>query len=240
MYSLVFYSHSDYSDAWKPMFGQTDKYYNSDYKKYLFVNEGSYDVPDGWECVFYDDSQPYNQRVSTCLAQLPPEDIIIFHHEDMFLFEEPKQEIISGFCEKVRSGKINFIKLCKASYSESYRFLEHSDNLYYSPPDLLFAIQPTICKVKDLTSVYLQTPAKNGWELELRASQTCMANSFVCCCSTLPSEKKLGLFHWESQIYPYFITAIVKGKWNLAEYPEKLIKVLKSYDVNPDSRGSNL
>ena len=63
MYSLIFYSHSDYADAWSPMFGQTDKYFDNNCKKYLFVNSGDYDVPAGWEVLEYDDNLPYQRRV---------------------------------------------------------------------------------------------------------------------------------------------------------------------------------
>ena len=95
MYSLVFYSHSDYSDAWGPMFGQTDKYYDKSYKKYLFVNEGEYEIPDDWTLIKYDDTLPYQQRVASCLEKLDSEDKIVFHHEDMFLFSEPDFEKLS-------------------------------------------------------------------------------------------------------------------------------------------------
>ena len=28
-------------------------------------------------------------------------------------------------------------------------------------------------------------------------------------------DNKRGQFHWDSGVYPYFATAVVKGKWNL-------------------------
>jgi len=222
------------------MFGQTDKYYGREYKKYLFVDEGSYEVPDGWECVYYDDSLPYNERVASCLRQLPSEGVVIFHHEDMFLFDVPMHEIMAPFYEKISNEKVDFIKLCKASYDPNYNFFKHSENLYYTPADLLFAIQPTMCKVKNLRTVYEQTPAQTGWQLEKDAPLTCMRNSFICCSSNIAPERKIGLYHWESLVYPYFMTAIVKGKWNFLEYPNKLGQVLEEHKVDYGTRGNNL
>ena len=39
-YALIFYSHSDYSDAWTPMFEQTNRYF-PDHKKYLFSDQNT-------------------------------------------------------------------------------------------------------------------------------------------------------------------------------------------------------
>ena len=38
------------------------------------------------------------------------------------------------------------------------------------------------------------------------------------------------MYHFDSLVYPYIATAIVKGKWNFQEYPE-LKKLLDSYNI---------
>lgn len=39
-------------------------------------------------------------------------------------------------------------------------------------------------------------------------------------------EPKRGDHHYDSSVYPYIATAIVKGQWNLSGYPEELGNIL--------------
>jgi len=43
--------------------------------------------------------------------------------------------------------------------------------------------------------------------------------------------------HWDSSIYPYVATAIVKGKWNTSQYSKELNILFKDYDIDPSVRG---
>ena len=62
--------------------------------------------------------------------------------------------------------------------------------------------------------------------------------------------KKLGIYgvyyyagekprggHFDSSIYPYIATAIVKGKWNYSEYEKELQPILTEYNIDPLARG---
>ena len=46
-------------------------------------------------------------------------------------------------------------------------------------------------------------------------------------CFAYDQGNKRGRNHWDSNIYPYVATAVVKGKWNLNEYSHKLNTILK-------------
>jgi len=48
------------------------------------------------------------------------------------------------------------------------------------------------------------------------------------------------MFHWDSNIYPYIATAVVKGKWDYKCYFEELEELLKVYNINPNKRGINV
>jgi hypothetical protein len=221
------------------MFGQTDKYFDASFEKYLFVNSGNHDVPDGWRVIEYDDSLPYQSRIVSCLKQLPKDKIVVFHHEDMFLYNEPDFEALDRVYTKISSEKINFIKLGKASYTPEKPLYHLEDEIYHCPFDLLFAIQPTMCKVRDIQIIYEQTPGNNIWEFEVNSNITCMKNGFVCCLTSKDEEEKIGMFHWESLTYPYFATAIVKGKWNTEDYAKQLELIFDEYSIDPTMRGVN-
>tara|TARA_R110001583_G_scaffold192758_1_gene359709 strand:+ start:3209 stop:3931 length:723 start_codon:yes stop_codon:yes gene_type:complete len=239
MYSLVFYSHSDYSDAWAPMFGQTDKYFDDSYKKYLFVNKGEYDIPSGWIAIEYDDDLPYQQRVVSCLEKLDKEERVVFHHEDMFLLNSPDFDKMTEIEQMINSEKAHFIKLCKATYRPQEFYLERGSDIFQCPRDLAFAIQPTMCKVKDLLTIYQHTPGSNIWEFESNSNFICAQNNMVCCFVNQEGEKRIGMFHWESFTYPYVATAIVKGEWNTEGYAAELATIFEKYSIDPSIRGVN-
>lgn len=239
MYSLVFYSHSDYSDAWGPMFGQTNKHYDDSCKKYLFVNKGEYKVPSCWTIIQYDDNLPYQQRVASCLEQLESEDKIIFHHEDMFLLNKPDYKKLLEVERMVEQEEAHFIKLCKATYRPHEFYLERASDVFHCPRDLAFAIQPTMCKVKNLLTIYQQTPGSNIWEFEANSNITCARNNMVCCFVNQEGEQRIGMYHWESFTYPYVATAIVKGKWNTEDYASQLRVIFNEYSIDPTVRGVN-
>ena len=50
-------------------------------------------------------------------------------------------------------------------------------------------------------------------------------------------DKKRGLFHYDSSIFPYIATAIVKGKWNYSEYKNELDILFDNYKINKHERG---
>jgi len=238
-HSLVFYSHSDYSDAWSPMFGQTDKYYDNSYKKYLFVNRGEHEVPSGWTIIQYDDSLPYQQRVASCLEKLGSEDKIMFHHEDMFLLSKPDFDKLDEIEQLIDRDEAHFVKVCKATYRPHEFYLEKVKDVFYCPQDLAFAIQPTMCKVKNLLTIYQQTPGSNIWEFEANSNITCARNNMVCCFVNREDERRIGMYHWESFTYPYVATAIVKGKWNTEDYASQLGAIFNEYSIDPTVRGTN-
>ena len=39
-------------------------------------------------------------------------------------------------------------------------------------------------------------------------------------------ENKRGAHHYDSSVYPYIATAIVKGKWNVTEYKNELTNII--------------
>ena len=48
--------------------------------------------------------------------------------------------------------------------------------------------------------------------------------------------KKIG-GHYNSLIYPYIATAVVKGKWNYSEYKNELDDIFTFYSIDKDVRG---
>ena len=43
--------------------------------------------------------------------------------------------------------------------------------------------------------------------------------------------------HYNSSIYPYIATAIVKGKWNYSEYKKDLDLIFNEFNIDKEKRG---
>jgi len=228
---FIFYSHKDYSDIWPIMFGQAEKYLGQ-YQKVLFTNEG--DAPDDWDVLYYDDSLPYQQRVLSCLAKLKDE-VVVFHHEDMFLRAEPDHETLKYFANIVEADQVSFIKLLRGGYVDTLVESEYA-GLLISPQDMVFTIQPTICKKHNLETMYRDTPGESIWEFESNTHKTTTKENFTGCMAFESGDQKRGMYHYDSKVYPYIATGVVKGKWYTSDYPE-MLTILNDYDINKSLRG---
>jgi hypothetical protein len=236
--AYIFYSHSDYSDVWPIMFGQTDKYLPS-VPKYFFVDEGysetGFTVPmeNNWTVVLYSDSQDYPSRVSSCLNSVS-EEFSIFHHEDMFLLDYPELDLVEELKGMVSEGWAERIQFSRSSYSLTPEFNPGSHrNTVMAQPGLNFCIQPAIQSTNSLKEIYNGgIPGESIWEFEQRMGFVKLTSLM----SYHEKDTKAGVHHWNSYIYPYCATAIVKGKWSLKEYPE-LEGLLKDYSIDWTIRG---
>jgi hypothetical protein len=237
MYAAIFYSHSDYSDVWPAMFGQTDKYLPG-VRKYLFSDQSTPELHrEGWEIIRYDDTMRYQQRMTHCL-DLVEEDIVLFHHEDMFLYQEPKREVLDEFIELIEEGEVDIVKLIRASYSEHRSAkVTSSEFIYENPQDLQFAIQPSLCDKEKLRLIYDKTSGDNIWEFESNSSAISSYFKIKTGMVYTESDIKRGQFHWDSSIYPYIATAVVKGRWNFSDYSKELPPILEEYSIDYEKRG---
>lgn len=230
---LLLYTHTDYKDIWKIFFNQIDKYF-PDIKKIILVNKDDETIPFQYQKIFYDDVLNYTKRVSQCLDQLQNE-TILFIHEDMILFDNPNYNKINNFIELIENEKADFIKLIKLDIGNDK--IEYYPNLIKTPQELMFSVQPTICKSDKLKNIFNLFDC-NIWDFERQVSTACLHfKYFNCFMASSETDKKRGLFHYDSSIFPYIATAIVKGKWNYSEYKNELDIIFNKYNIDKDIRG---
>ena len=223
---IVVYTHTDYRHVWPIWFGQTQKFFPNS-EKVIFVNKPAEGIPQDYKVIVYDDKDVYPKRVSSCLGKMEQTDSIIFHHEDMFLYDEPKYEILEEFVDLLKTNSEIIIKLIKAGHC-NVKHPIHS-KLYCNPKELNFCIQPTLCKVSILKKIYDLNEGDSIWQFEQNAANKSNTSySFYC----YDNEPLRGLHHYDSSIYPYVATAIVKGQWNIGEYKNELHALFHEYKIN--------
>ena len=237
-FDLIVYTHSDYADVWPIYFGQSKKYFPNA-EKVCFVNKEDSRIPDDHRVIIYNDKLTYRERVLFCLTQMNS-DYIIFHHEDMFLYDEPdKIRILNYRTILGLEPNKSFVKLIRGGMQEGessnyYQELKHIDKTF----EYIFAIQPSIWKFENFKKVFKYGKGDNIWQFEVDAQRVCGERNIMGYYVDDDGIKR-GKFHWDSKVYPYVATGIVKGKWNFLEYKEELTKLLKEYNIDYKTRGTN-
>ena len=234
--AIVLYTHTDVKDVWPPFYGQTDKYL-SNLKKYIFVDKDDEDIPDDYQKVFYDDTTIYRKRFLSCLKQIDDEFVMI-HHEDMFLYDKPDINRLISYQQRL-TNQYSFVKLIRGGKNvgisdEIYPELKKIDKSF----EYIFAIQPTIWKRDKLIELLEHSGGNSIWEFEVEAQRCCRERNILGYYVD-DGGKQRGQFHWDSKVYPYIATAVVKGKWNTKEYPSEIPEIAKEYNVDYKARGTN-
>jgi hypothetical protein len=227
---IVLYTHTDAKDVWDAWYGQYEKYL-SEYDLCLCVNQGV-DISDSslsnHQTVFYDDNLTYTQRLQGVMNELGDR-TILFLHEDMILYSDVDHDRLETFTKLVNNESVKSVKLIYVGdicYVSSVHD-ELVENAYSK-----FSIQPTIIKTKTILDILESVGDLNIWDFE-NAINHYEGHYMV----KLGNESKRGMFHYDSLVFPYVATAIVKGKWNYSEYPQELKYLFEQYGINPEERG---
>ncbi|MHA2342796.1 MAG: hypothetical protein ACXADW_13040 [Candidatus Hodarchaeales archaeon] len=236
--TLFMYSHSTYSDAWSPFFSQSEKYLK-EYKKVVFSDECPVKIPDNWNFIKYDNKDSYSERVYKCLEEIDTE-LCFLHHEDMFLYGEPQKNTLSLYEEIVEKEDIDFIRLLRSVDSPSFSY-KSVKSLFPIPSysQYYFSVQPTICKTESLINICKNTKISHLREFEIKVQEACRENKIkgLFHYDNEPRHHEQGSLHYESKVYPYVATAIVKGKWNFSGYGNQLKIILDENKIDVDIRG---
>ena len=225
---ILVYTHSDYSWVWKYWHQQTDKFLQN-FDKVCISNSNS-SFRDDYLVIKYNDQLTYKNRVLSCLNNIDDNEIVLFCHEDMFLYKKPNFEIIDEYINLVKNDNCELIKLIRAFENLDKSNLH--EKLFKNPDKQLFSIQPTIIKIKTLKHIYKTVPGDNIWEFEANTSKKYLKDLISLCSFDPDVDKKRGKFHYDSSVYPYICTAVIKGKWNFKEYKKELFEIFYNKKFN--------
>jgi hypothetical protein len=223
MQSIV-YSNSEYFDVLKIFLHQEKKYkINS-----IIFSDVEFE---NYTTLIYSNELPYAQRLISCLEQLDSE-IILYQHEDMFLYQQPNFERLSEYIDFLKNSRFSFLRLCRTGNcclkQIEINFLFEIDS---SSPDF-FAVQPTIWKRKDFIKYLKNRSNLSIWDLERYGNQN---NNEISGLMHFEYEPNRG-GHFDSFVWPYIATAIVKGKWNITQYSKELDLILNESNIDIEKR----
>lgn len=235
--TFVTYTHSNCIDVWNAYFSRLDKHSKSSFDSYVLCNVDCNQYPNH-KFVVYDDAAPYGKEYIKALNSIPHE-YFIYMQEDFILYDNLDFEQVERYINILEVDQsISYVRMIKCGDVTQTKY---ADNLYYISQNgkknqsiNSFSMQPTIWRKKDFISLYeLVNPMKfgEGLEFAMAMNQLNMNGLYA-----YGGESARG-GHFDTNVFPYVATAIVKGKWNVSEYPDELKQIFKEFHINPNLRG---
>lgn len=195
---------------------------------YLFIDKCDVsNIPNNIEIINYSPDDSFQEQISQCLGQVK-DDIILYANED-YIFYEPvwweKIEELESLFNESSFKEYSFIKFVHTDI-EQYEKL--TDNLFIIDKNSKnnFSQCLSYWRTNDLFDIVKNCPKSEIGEkgvkcghLEEEAKDICRIFNIKGVCY-YNGEKKRGFHHFDSDVYPHICSALVKGEWNVQEYPE--------------------
>ena len=231
--AFITWTNTECEDIFPLYFGQFDKYFNN-FKSYVFINEHSSNVPANHVQLVNNPESSFYKRFVECLEKVE-EDYVIYMQEDHILYGEPQQEKLKALFEFIKKSNYSCLRLIKSGELGGSMI---GENLYKVPETSSFLLsqQTAIWKKEDLIKLFKFFRPVTFRDVEAYGSEAFRCLSLQCC-YYYNNEPQRGRLHFDCSIIPYVATAINKKKWNLSEYREELLPLLKQYDIDYNHRG---
>ena len=228
--TLLTYTNSKASDLHNIYFDRIEKFF--DIKNHLVLTDKSIDNKN-IQLSLYKEDDGYWKHILNALKNVKT-DYIIYAQEDYILFDFVDIGKINNFIEVLdNDSNISFIRLIYSGvdyYPEQY----NKDLIYLkSEHEYYFSTQVTIWRKQNLIDLFSNSKTNTIWEESSNSKYLKELNKIGLCVKE--KGKKIG-GHYNSLVYPYIATAIVKGKWNYSQYKNELDDIFINYNVNKEQR----
>ena len=239
----ITHTHTDYYDVLKIYEGEMpyllwgDKFWDN---HFYLVNAEQMNQKLEYQltgkCFYYDDEISYPQRILNILSNIDSE-YIVLDHEDMFLYKKANIDKINRSLELIVNKELDSIRFIK-NINAKYTPIKENGSVekISSNSEWIFSIQPSVWRKEALKNILKKNLNVNIWELEYK-SQKVVRELGIKIGVLSGDSKKRGIYHCDSEYYPYIATALFKGKWTISEYEKELKSIFKKYQIDPLIRG---
>jgi len=229
---LVTYTNSRYEDIWPIYFGQLDALL-PEMKSYVISDS----IPKAFfhhKFLLYKNPDWYWKHWCENLESIPCE-YFIYMQEDFFLYERPDLTSMQRYSDFLNvHPELSFVRL--NAHSELPK--QHIEQDLFSLPagnPYVFSMQPTIWRKNIFLKLYNEVKSEDFREKQTYIDATVKLN--ISGVYVYNNEPKRGIFHFDSQVFPYIATGLIRRKWNTVEYPEELTLLTKKYGIDMNIRG---
>jgi hypothetical protein len=228
--SLLTYTHTNVADLHPAYFGRIKKHFSQLENVYVTCNEY---VPYG-NCIIYNDSEPHWLQMVKALNRIPT-DYVIYCQEDYILFDDVLVEDVQTYLEVMDADiDIPFIRLIASGVGD--RDVAYGDSLNYVDvnSEYYFSTQATIWRKSVLIEMFTRSKIDTLFNEPLNSPFLRDISTKGLFSSKIG--KRVG-GHFNSKVFPYIATALVKRKWNFSEYNYELELLFSEYNIMPFERG---
>jgi len=237
--AIITNTNSVNSNLWDCHIGQVHKYMSNMHYIFSDVEVPNTDVTN----VLYNSEDKFRTQFLNCLKQVK-EEYCLYLNEDYLLYDTPDLEKLEEYVGILKSlPSLSFIRLAKGidhfhiPVSPTLNYLDCRNPYFFSQTASLW-------RTSHLLSIHQHGPdlhiAGHNMEqqFETAATNTCRSlgiQGFY----HYDNELKRGLHHYDSNVFPYIASALVKGKW-CSEYKKELTELLRMYDIDERERECTL
>lgn len=229
--TLFTYTHSSCIDIHNIYLSRLNKYF-PDLKKHLLICDKELHY-DNIKTLNYNDNDDFSNHILFALDNIDT-DFLIYSQEDCILYDKVDIEEIN-YCLSIlqNDSSIPFIRLIWSGIGHNYS--KYNEKLsYVGKSEYYYCTQMTIWRKDILKELYSKVKVKHIFE-EANLSEVFfnMNNKGLF----YSKKGKKVSTHYDSVIYPYISTAIVKRKWNYTEYKNELDDIFREFKIDPNIRG---
>ena len=235
--AIITNTNSVNSDLWDCHIGQMHKYLSNKHYVFSDVEVPNPDVTN----ILYNSEDKFRTQFLNCLKQVK-EEYCLYLNEDYLLFDKPDLKKLEEYVGVLKSlYSLSFIRLAKGidhfhiPMSPTLNYLDCRNPYFFSQTASLW-------KTSHLLAIHEHGPDLHiagedmSQQFEVAASDVCRGwgiQGFY----HHDGEAKRGEHHYDSNVFPYTASALVKGKWNFKEYKSELFSLKEEYNLNFDKRG---
>jgi len=233
--TLFTWTNKEYEDVFPAYFGNVEKYFPQIEKSYVAINELSEVISDNHLQLVNEERYSYAARILGCLENVE-EEYILYMQEDFILYDSVVFEEIDKCFEYLKTGETSCVKLIRSG-SDTLKE-KVSDNVYRSCEFLSAVHQATMWNKKHFAEVIenLNPKTLRDFEINGNASHTMRELGYQSTFYFDESSSPRG-GHFDSKVFPYIATALMKGKWNTGEYLSEITKLSEDYNIDLNARG---
>ena len=212
-------------------FGQLARH--GHFRGYVLSDSASADY-NGQEFFVYQNRAPYYAPWIELLEKIE-EDFFIYMQDDFILYDDVDHAAMERYMSFLKTnGDYGFVRLIRSGDLGDTRIQDDIYGIEQDSPNL-FAMQATIWRKESFIEIYKEAKAAK-WNDEQKFVDAC-GKLGVRGVYVYNGEQKRGMAHWDSKVFPYIATALVKGKWNIREYKQDMEQMFERYGVNGGKRG---